>query len=283
MNRRDFLKTGSLMGAAMSLSTAHAATASSGGLTTITYNVLASKGYPYLDTKTARGARAATQMADRIAMELDLYAPDIVTFQESPEEAVSARIAAAMNMKVAWFAGGFPGTIISRFPIRDTMNHSSTDRDKPGELFTRHYCRATLETDTGDVALFSAHLHPSSESVREAEVSTILESIAPELAAGRSILFQGDLNHTPDGPEYARWTGAGLVDAATAGGATPGLTFKCDAPERRIDYIWAGGPLAAHVRECRVLYEGAFRTNPEDPISFGLSDHLPVLARFDAG
>ena len=280
MKRRDFLKAGSLMGAALALSTARPAAAASSGLTTITYNVLACKGYPYHDTKTARGARAAAQMADRIAMELDLYAPDIVTFQESPEEAVAARIASAMNMEYAWFTGGFPGTIISRFPIRDTKNHSSTDRDKPGELFTRHWCRATLETDAGDVTLFSAHLHPSSESVREAEVSAILEAVAPELAAGRSVLFQGDLNHTPDGPEYARWVVAGLVDAAAASSAEPGMTFKCDAPNRRIDYIWAGGPLAAQVRECRVLFEGAFRTNPDDPNSFGLSDHLPVLARF---
>ncbi len=41
--------------------------------------------------------------------------------------------------------------------------------------------------------------------------------------------------------------------------------------------------LAERLRECRVLYEGAFRTNPDDPRSFALSDHIPVMASFAAG
>lgn len=280
MNRRDFCKAGGLLGAAVALSKAAPAAEAPAALTTITYNVLACRGYPYLDKETPRGKVALDQMPERIAMELALYGPDIVTFQESPGEAVAARIADAMAMKHTWFRGGWPGTILSRFPIRDTENYSSTDKSKPGERFTRHACRATLKTDGGDIVLFSAHLHPSDKAVREREVTALLAAMEPEIAAGRPVLFQGDLNHTPDGPEYARWTDAGLVDAALQGGAAPGNTIKSDEPTRRIDYVWAGGPLAHRIRDCRVLFEGAFRTNPADPDSFALSDHLPVLARF---
>ena len=52
-------------------------------------------------------------------------------------------------------------------------------------------------------------------------------------------------------------------------------------PNRRIDYIWSKGPLADRLTECRVLFEGAFRTNPDDPKSFAVSDHIPVLAVFE--
>lgn len=279
MNRRSFLLTSAAAGVYLG-APLRAPAQSAGGFTTISYNVLACRGYPYLDTDTDRGARAATQMADRIALELALYSPDIVTFQESPSASVAAQIANGLDLSHAWFPGGFPGTIVSRFPISNKLNYSKTDNNASSDLFTRHFCQATLEHPDGDITLFSAHLHPSDASVREREVTAVLEAMKPALEAGGPVLFQGDLNHAPDGPEYARWEAAGLVDAATHAGATPGMTIRSDTPTRRIDYIWAGGALAARIRDCRVLFEGAFRTNPDDPGSFALSDHLPVLARF---
>jgi exonuclease III len=59
------------------------------------------------------------------------------------------------------------------------------------------------------------------------------------------------------------------------------LTVSSDRLRARIDYIWAHGPIAQRLTESRVLYEGAFRTNPDDPEPFALSDHLPVLATFE--
>lgn len=74
---------------------------------------------------------------------------------------------------------------------------------------------------------------------------------------------------------------AGLVDTLAVVGQRDAATFSSVEPRGRIDYIWAAGPLAKGVLESRVLNEGQFRTNPEDPASFALSDHLPVLARFE--
>jgi endonuclease/exonuclease/phosphatase family metal-dependent hydrolase len=134
-----------------------------------------------------------------------------------------------------------------------------------------------------EIALYSAHLHPSSAELREREVTGMLAVMSDDLVANRSVILQGDLNHRPTGPEYPRWFDAGLVDAFAAKGRGQPLTIRSDEPRSRIDYVWASTPLAERLRECRVLYEGAFRTNPDDPRSFALSDHIPVMASFAAG
>ncbi len=133
-----------------------------------------------------------------------------------------------------------------------------------------------------ELALYTAHLHPSRAELREREVTGMLAVMSEDLDANRSVILQGDLNHLPDGPEYSRWVDAGLVDAFAAVGLGQPLTIRSDEPRSRIDYVWTSGPLAERLRECRVLYEGAFRTNPDDPRSFALSDHIPVMAAFAA-
>lgn len=40
------------------------------------------------------------------------------------------------------------------------------------------------------------------------------------------------------------------------------------------------GPISKRLKSAKVLFEGAFRTNPDDPTSYALSDHVPVLAVF---
>ena len=292
MNRRKFMQTGGLVGAAMALSgvTGEKAMPRS-GFTSVSYNILACRGYPESDASRQKRTVAEGQMTARMALELELYQPDLVTFQESPSEAMVAGIAKALGFHHAWFPGGwpgnadwpggFPGTILSRFPIKDRTNRPSAADAHPEELFTRHWCGATLEMDKGALRVFSAHLHPQDEAIRAREITAILEVLVPILATGESLLFQGDLNHRPDGPEYERWVAAGLVDSlAAATGKKDTPTFSSMEPKERIDYIWAGGPIASRITESRVLFEGAFRTNPEDPTSFALSDHVPVLARF---
>ena len=109
----------------------------------------------------------------------------------------------------------------------------------------------------------------------------MLAAMEADLQSGRSMLLQGDLNHSPAGPEYGRWVDAGLRDMFAAAGAGNGFTIRSTRPFARIDYVWAHGPLAERVTECRALFEGAFRTSPGRPKSFALSDHIPVLAVFE--
>lgn len=294
MNRRTFLKTGAMVAA---IGAAPAAPVSAQavpdgprGLTTISYNVLACRGYPETDENRERLTRARDRMASRFALELCLYQPDIVTFQESPDEETVASIAEQMDMQYAYFPGGwpgnddwpggFPGTVMSRFPIVGKKNCPLVSGDRPEDLFTRHWGRATVDTEEGPLSIFSAHLHPNDADVRDREVTEILRVLQTGINHGLSFLFQGDLNHAPDGPEYARWADAGLVDTFASKGTGTDVSIPSTDPRARIDYIWAHGPIAKRLIESRILFEGQFRTNPADPKSFALSDHIPVMARF---
>lgn len=252
-------------------------------LRTITYNILACRGFKLTDYNRAILSKARKQIPARIALELALYEPDIVTFQESPAKSIVADIANRMGMNHAYFRGGFPGAVIARFEIMESTNKPLAPGTSPDDvkgLFTRHWGRAVLKTDDGDLVVYSVHMHPGKPDIREKEVTQMLAAMDADLRSDRSIILQGDLNHTPDGPEYQRWVKAGLRDAFAARGAGDGFSIPSTEPRKRIDYVWAHGPLADRLTECRVLFEGAFRTNPHDPKSFALSDHIPVLAVF---
>ena len=81
-------------------------------------------------------------------------------------------------------------------------------------------------------------------------------------------------------PEYEIWMEAGLTDVAAAADRPAEWTWSSIEPKVRVDYVMAHGPIASRVHDCRALFEGPFRTNPADPTSFALSDHLPVMATF---
>ncbi len=110
----------------------------------------------------------------------------------------------------------------------------------------------------------------------------MLKVMGPSLKTGERVVLQGDLNHRPNGPEYPRWVQAGLVDifAKVKAAGTSDCSVTSVQPVGRIDYVWASAPLANRARECRILFERAFRTNPDDPLSVALSDHVPVMADF---
>ncbi len=286
IERREFLAAG---GAAAAMSMANplllAATAAPAApaLRTISYNVLACRGYNGKEGDAAAVARMASQIPARIALELELHEPDIVTFQESPREAVVADIAERMGMDYAYFPGGFPGSVLSRFPIVETRNCPLADGERPPDLFTRHWGKAVLRMGDDDLVVYTAHLYPGQDGHerRLREVPLMLAAMKEDLESGRPMILQGDLNHTPQAAEYQSWVDAGLQDCFAAKGAGQPLTIPSTTPRKRIDYIWTHGPLPAPLRECRVLFEGTFRTNPEDSKSVALSDHIPVLAVFE--
>ena len=95
------------------------------------------------------------------------------------------------------------------------------------------------------------------------------------------MLLIGDLNHSPEQPEYEMWRKGGWVDTFAQVGKGDGFTIKADLPKWRIDFVWATGLIAKQVVESKPLYQGAFRLNIADPQSVALSDHLPQLAVFE--
>lgn len=282
-DRRDFLLAAGALaaGACLGSRTAKAEAVAPGTFRTVTYNVHGFEGWPEKPTNQERRSAARPRMAERVALELALYAPDLITLCEAPPEDLVARTAEALGMHYVYFPGGYPGAILARGTIAEPANHSfQSDTLADNEPFSRHFGRALVASPLGDVAVYSVHLHPHNRDIRSREVAAVLAAMTPDVAAGRSILVQGDLNHRPDAPEYAQWQSGGLVDAFAAKGEGDGNTMTSVAARIRIDYIWLHGAVKDRLTACRALFEGAFRTNPDDPTSFALSDHVPVTAIF---
>ncbi|MDV6033425.1 MAG: endonuclease/exonuclease/phosphatase family protein [Phycisphaera sp. RhM] len=251
-------------------------------LRVIAYNIFKLTGWPS-QRKSAQQAVANGQMAKRLAMELALHAPDIINFSESPNAELTEEVAELLGMNHIRFpsGGNWPGTLLSKFKIIESQN-APLKGERPEELFTRHWGRATVEMPADEpLIVHSAHLFPTADpTVRLREIRAIIESMKPDLDAGKSMLLIGDLNHGPGTDEYKLWIDAGWMDTFAKVGKGDGFTIRSDIPQWRIDYVFAAGPIAERVVESRPLFEGAFRLNLDDDESFALSDHLPQLAVF---
>ncbi|MCC9602890.1 endonuclease/exonuclease/phosphatase family protein [Stieleria sp. JC731] len=251
-------------------------------LSVIAYNIYGLTGWPKQRT-LAKKAVAEGQMAKRLTMELALYEPDIVNFSESPSEELTKEVAELLGMKHVRFpsGGNWPGTLLSKFEITESQNAPMRGQ-RPKEVFTRHWGRATVRLPSGEsFIVHSAHLYPTADpEIRLKEIRAMIESMKPDLDAGKSMLLIGDLNHGPETEEYKLWIEAGWVDTFAKVGKGEGPTIKADIPKWRIDYVMAAGPIADRVTESRPLFEGAFRLNIDDKESFALSDHLPQFAIF---
>jgi len=252
------------------------------GLTTIAYNVFKCTGWP-AKLAAARLGDVEREVPERLAQELMRCRPDIVNFSEAPPEPVVRRIADRMGMKYAFFPSGqdWPGAILSRLDIAEARNCPLVEGRRPRQLFSRHWGRALVWSEFGELAVHSVHLHASHPGLRKLEALEVIKAATLDIEEGRSVIVQGDLNHSPRWPTYRSWVKAGLVDTQAAVGNGDVPTINARKPRIRIDYVLAAGPIADHIKDVRVLFEGAFRTNPDDTGSFALSDHLPVLARFE--
>lgn len=250
-------------------------------LRVIAYNVLKCTGYP------PENVENKNQIPDLMAQELSKYSPDIINFSESPDETVVKYIADLLDMNYVFFptAGNWPGAILTHFEIVDFKNTPIVSGPRPEDLFTRHWGKATIKLPSKDsVVVHSAHLYPHdnpfSAEIRKREISEMLKSMNNDIEKNNSILLIGDLNHTPEMPEYQQWINAGYTDSFVAAGKGDGFTIRVDIPSKRIDYILAHGSISENIIESRALFEGAFSTNPSEPNSFALSDHLPQYANF---
>lgn len=251
------------------------------GFRSITYNVRHCEGWGARKDHEAQLMAARPRMPERVAAELALYNPDLITLMEAPEEPGVEEIARRLGMKYVYYGQGAPSALLTRCRIVESADHPGIHGSPgPEEVRGRHFGRAVLDTPLGPVIVYSAHLTSRDQEQRKRQVAAILDVMGADVQANRSLLMQGDLNHTPGWPEYRQWVAAGLIDAATAKGNRAGNTHASGTPALRIDYIWLHGPLAGRLEQCRVLFEGAFRLKLDDPSAFALSDHLPVMAEF---
>lgn len=258
----------------------------------ITYNVLAFRGYPNNDnTRGAIDTNVASH-PERTARALAKHAPDIITLQEGPPEELVARFAAELEMHYVWFPGGwegnadypggFPGAVVSRYPILESENRPSAGEPHSDALFTRHLGRAVLDTPGGPLHVISTHLHAQSARARQHEVTEIIK-LTNSLKQDAPVLVQGDMNHREGSDEYALWAEAGMVDVNARHGIIDTATFSSVTPRVHIDRFFVPESKALTSRSARVLTEVPFVPDVDDPASYALSDHLPVLAELQMG
>jgi endonuclease/exonuclease/phosphatase family metal-dependent hydrolase len=154
-----------------------------------------------------------------------------------------------LRMPYARFAGAsdavWGNAVLSRFPI---VAGEVVRLPREGVPLRRNALRVELDLGGGRrLRVVVTHLHhvegPDGARVRLAQLPRVLE-----LAAGRpATVLMGDFNAEPGSAEAALLRAAGLRDGFTAGGGGPAdaLTWPADRPDRRIDYIWLSGDLAA--------------------------------------
>lgn len=242
-------------------------------------------------------ARDKGQITKRIMLELSLYEPDVINFTESAKEFIVANMARSINYNYVHFPGGkdgmgnYPGSILTSYEIVHSENRPFVNKDSnnPEELFTRHWGKAIIRLPNGRLlSIHSAHLWPfkreqKDTDIRLSEIGELLKSIEYDLKhVTDSVLLQGDLNQVPNTPEYKKYMDAGLFDTyEISSDEINSNTINSINPQRRIDYILAKGEIENKVKSHRVLFEGNFRTNNDDPSTYALSDHLPVMVDFE--
>ena len=267
----------------------------------ISYNVMYFHGYPAeriaMQGFSIYGSsqdivqRVRNQIPIRIALELALYAPDIISLQEARGEDKVAELAEYLGMNYAYFPrsqrANFPGAIITKYEILESQSRPVIDDACPPDLFTRHWGRVLIQTEIGKIAVHTAHLmpHVSGTEIRTREITEMLRSTERDINAGYSVLILGDLNHQSNVPEYKLWIDAGFIDTWAQKNEGESYTFPSTGPRSnlgenyRIDYIFAHGLISDYLIDSQILYYGAFFAPPETSM-FALSDHLPVMTIF---
>ena len=154
-----------------------------------------------------------------------------------------------LRMPYARFAGAsdaiWGNAVLSRYPI---VAGEVVPLPREGVPLRRNALRVELDLGAGRrLQVVVTHLHhlegPDGARVRLAQLRPLLERVAGQPAT----VLMGDFNAEPDSAEIALVRAAGLSDAFTAGdgGRADERTWPSDRPDRRIDYIWLSGDLAA--------------------------------------
>ena len=243
----------------------------------------------FIDSATAE------MRLDMVTTLIEARRPDVVALQEvteiGGEPNLAEQLAARTGYEYVWevthevpFAFNEGIAVLSRGSIRESMA-MALPHTELGGLLTRAVLYALVETPLGDVPFFATHLTTDEDDDRKADqAAAVLGFMEPRHAVMPGVLG-GDMNAEPDrlamrvlrGEDAHMGIRGDLVDSwAEVAGGDPGPTFPSDAPERRIDYLYAvpGTDASWTVVSCeRVL------TEPEGTVY--ASDHVGVLCLFE--
>src|SRR3954452_5266755 len=132
--------------------------------------------------------------ADPLAEVIVAQRPDVVVLVEADQLPVVERIAGRLKMNFVHAKGGaHAGAILSRFPIRDSINHAAlTDQLK------NSFVEATVIDLDGEWTIcglhLTAHAREENERARERELAFVLDRLSSHRSANRRHVVAGDFN-----------------------------------------------------------------------------------------
>jgi endonuclease/exonuclease/phosphatase family metal-dependent hydrolase len=207
--------------------------------------------------------------ADPLAEVLLAQRADVIALVEAEDSAVLERIARRLKMDYVQAMGnkGGASALLSRHPIRDSINHALLTKG-----LSKSFLQASINGPDGQPWHFGVvHLHArateADEQQREAELKVVLKAFEPLRSSATPHLLLGDFNSNSPVQQIdlARCKPSTREQAAANGGAIPRRvvqellnagyadtyqlhspelaktrgTFTTQFPGQRVDYIFA--------------------------------------------
>ena len=222
---------------------------------------------------------------------------DVVALVEAEDATVLERIARRMNMDYVSAPGNQSGAsaLLSRFPIRDSINHAAFQ-----PRLSKSLLQASVVDPAGQLWQFGVvHLHARAaeedERKREAELDIVLKVFEPLRTQKAPHLLLGDFNaNSPvQQIDLARCKPSTREQAASNGGSIPRRvvqrilnegyadtyysltpddartkgTFTTQFPGQRVDYVFAHSIPPERIKSAWIEY---------DRLATYASDHYPI-------
>lgn len=248
----------------------------------VTFNVLGCRGFPLESGGPVSFPEVSPDLVRALADRLVEWRADVAILQEAPPESDVREVARLSGMQFAFFPAqtrpnaewpfGFPGAILSKYPISKIEDRATLLRRPGDERFQRHWGSATITIGSHTLRVQSMHLCADwggvkRESTRLAELDAVLSQESGDLIGA-------DCNTRPGEAPYQRLTAAGWRDGwIEADAAGDGLTSDARQQIQRIDYLWLAPESAWKAVGAEVLTDLKVTVNGTDLL---LSDHCPV-------
>jgi endonuclease/exonuclease/phosphatase family metal-dependent hydrolase len=240
--------------------------------------------------------------ADPLIEVLIAQRADVIGLVEAEDPTVLERMARRLKMDYVQAMGNQSGAsaLLSRFPIRDSVNHAASEPELSKSLL-----RASVVDPAGRVWQFGVvHLHArageADERRREAELGIVLKTFEPLRRQGAPHVLLGDFNaNSPvQQIDLARCKPSTREQAAANGGEIPRRviqrmlnegyadtyysvnpqeartrgTFTTQFPGQRVDYVFTHSIAAERIKAAWIEY---------DRLATYASDHYPIGVEID--
>jgi endonuclease/exonuclease/phosphatase family metal-dependent hydrolase len=235
--------------------------------------------------------------ADPLIEVLIAQRADVIGLVEAEDPTVLERVARRLKMDYVQATGNESGAsaLLSRYPIRDSINHATF---QPG--LSKSLLQASVVGPAGEVWQFGVvHLHARAgeedERKREAELDVVMKVFEPLRESGTPHVLLGDFNANSPAQQIdlAKCKPSTREQAAANGGQIPRRvvqrmlnegyadtyysvnpeaakthgTFTTQFPGQRVDYVFAHSIAAGRIKSAWIEY---------DRLATYASDHYPI-------